>query len=92
MEKYICIIGILVNQKSENAPKVQQILTKNGSLVLHRSGIPYSKCDRGIINLTVEATPDELDSITKELGSVKDIVVKSMILADGADKLQICNL
>jgi len=89
MEKHIGIIGILVNQKSENAPKVQQILTKYGSLILHRSGIPYSKCDRGIINLTVEAAPDELDSLTKELSSVKDIIVKSMILANDANQLQI---
>jgi len=92
MEKHVCIIGILVNQKSENAPKVQQTLTKYGSLILLRSGIPYSECDRGIINLTVEATPDELASMNKELSIIEGIVVKSMILANDASQLQICNL
>ncbi|OPY56159.1 MAG: hypothetical protein A4E55_02180 [Pelotomaculum sp. PtaU1.Bin035] len=83
MEKHICIIGIIVNQRLENAPKVQQILTKYGSLILLRSGIPYSKCNQGIINLTLEADPVELDKITKELNSIEDITVESMTLVPG---------
>ncbi|OPX84162.1 MAG: hypothetical protein A4E53_03938 [Pelotomaculum sp. PtaB.Bin104] len=92
MKKHICIVGILVNQKSEHAPKVQQVLTKYGSLILHRSGIPYSACDRGIINLTMEASADELNTFVSELQDVKDIVVNSLSLFDDAEELNVCGI
>lgn len=87
MEKHICIIGILVNERSENAPKVQQVLSKCGSLILHRSGIPYANDSRGIINLTLEVTGTEMDAITKELRDIEGTIVQSMVLADDAAKL-----
>ncbi|HOV79684.1 MAG TPA: hypothetical protein PK728_06205 [Bacillota bacterium] len=90
MKKRICIVGILVNQKSEHAPKVQEVLSKYGSLILHRSGIPYSQCNRGIINLTIEATSAELDALLAELKTVKDITVASLCLVEDSSELHVC--
>ena len=90
MKKNICIVGMLVNEKSVQAPEVQKVLSKYGNLILHRSGIPYSECDRGIINLTVKATQAELEELKGELGKIPGLVFNAMCLAEDAESLLVC--
>ncbi|NLI11430.1 MAG: hypothetical protein GX425_02100 [Peptococcaceae bacterium] len=48
MERGICIVGILVDERANHAPEVQQVLTKHGSQILSRNGIPDPGRQRGI--------------------------------------------
>lgn len=90
MKQNICIVGLLVNEKSHQAPEVQQVLSKYGTLILHRSGIPYSDCDRGLINVTMRASSEELDNFKSELNRVNGVKVESLCLIDDADELNTC--
>lgn len=90
MKKKICIVGLLVNEKSNQAPDVQQVLSVYGKLILHRSGIPYSDCDRGLINLTLMATSEELECLKADLKKIKGVKVESLCLVDDADELNAC--
>lgn len=90
MKKKICIVGLLVNEKSNQAPEVQQVLSSYGKLILHRSGIPYSGCDRGLINLTLSATSEELERLKGDLKKIKGVKVESLCLVDDAEELNIC--
>lgn len=90
MKQNICIVGLLVNEKSHQAPEVQQVLSKYGTLILHRSGIPYSDCDRGLINVTMRASSEELDNFKGELNRVNGVKVESLCLIDDADELNTC--
>lgn len=90
MKKNICIVGMLVNEKSKQAPEVQKVLSKYGNLILHRSGIPYSECDRGIINLTIKATESELEELKGELGKIEGLKFASLCLVEDAEELLVC--
>lgn len=90
MQQNICIVGLLVNEKSQQAPDVQQVLSRYGTLILHRSGIPYSDCDRGIINVTMRASNEELDNFKTELSKIDGVKVESLCLVDDAGALNTC--
>lgn len=90
MKQNICIVGLLVNEKSHQAPEVQQVLSKYGTLILHRSGIPYSGCDRGLINVTMKASTGELEHFKDELKSINGVKVESLSLIDDAGNLNTC--
>lgn len=90
LNKHICIAGLLVNEKSHQAPEVQQVLSKYGTLILHRSGIPYSDCDRGLINVTMKASKEELENFKAELNKINGVKVESLCLIEDADELDSC--
>lgn len=90
MKQDICICGLLVNKKSHQAPEVQQVLSKYGKLILHRSGIPYSDCDRGLINVTMKASGDELENFKTELNRIDGVKVESLCLVDDVEELTTC--
>jgi putative iron-only hydrogenase system regulator len=90
LKQNICIVGLLVNEKSHQAPEVQQVLSKYGTLILHRSGIPYSNCDRGLINVTMKASKGELDNFKDELNKISGVKVESLSLIDDAGELNNC--
>lgn len=90
MKKCICIVGLLVNEKSRQSTKVQEVLSKYGSLILHRSGIPYSGCDRGLINLTISANKEELANFKDELSKIEGVKAESLCLVDDVEELNIC--
>ncbi|MDK2887909.1 putative iron-only hydrogenase system regulator [Desulfofundulus australicus DSM 11792] len=80
MAKDICVVGILVDGRAEKAPEVQQVLTRHGSRILSRSGIPDPSRRRGIITLTMEADDDERRMLEQELQQIQGVVVKSVAL------------
>ncbi|MGI6491292.1 MAG: hypothetical protein ACOX0T_02555 [Pelotomaculum sp.] len=90
MKKNISICGLLVNEKSHQAPEVQQVLSRYGTLILHRSGIPYSDCDRGLINITMLATEEELENFKADLEKIAGVKVESLTLIDDAEELDVC--
>lgn len=85
MERDICIVGILVNGRSTRAPEVQEVLTKHGSLILSRNGIPDPGRERGIITLTLQAHDSEREHLEKDLGRIDGVTVKSFCLAGSVE-------
>ena len=92
MRQDICIAGLLINEKSHQAPEVQQVLSKYGTLILHWSGIPYSDCDRGLINVTMKASKQELDNFKADLNKIDGVKVESLCLVDAAEELNNCDI
>ena len=92
MKQEICIAGLLINEKSHQAPEVQQVLSKYGTLILHRSGIPYSNCDRGLINITMRASREEMENFKDDLNKIDGVKVESLCLVDDAKDLNICEI
>jgi len=79
MEKRIAVLGIIVNNRRENAVKVNEILTSFGHLVVGRLGIPYEEKNMSIISLIVDATNDEIGAISGKLGSINGVKAKAVI-------------
>jgi putative iron-only hydrogenase system regulator len=83
MEKHLGAVVVIIRERETAAPRVNEIFTTFGSLIVARMGFPYSKRGVNIITLIVEGTTDEIGALTGKLGMLKNVTVKST-LAKGA--------
>ncbi|HEY9062354.1 MAG TPA: hypothetical protein VIO64_17920 [Pseudobacteroides sp.] len=75
----LTIMGILVDRRTESAPKVQEILTKFGDSILSRVGIhDPGEEDHGLITLNIRDREEKIHSLSKELESLKGVSVKTV--------------
>lgn len=80
MSQNICIVGIMVDHRASRAPEIQQVLTRYGSSILSRNGIPDPSRERGIITLTVQADDETRNALEEDLRKVPGVTVNSIIL------------
>ncbi|MFA5161326.1 MAG: TM1266 family iron-only hydrogenase system putative regulator [Elusimicrobiales bacterium] len=79
MGKHVGVVAVLVADRKHSAPKVNEILTKHGDIIVGRMGMPYHQRDLHVITLIVDGTNDEIGALTGKLGAVKDVTVKSAL-------------
>jgi len=75
----IAVIGIVIENREENATKVNDIITNYGHLVVGRMGIPYKNRGISVISLIIDGTTDDIGALTGKLGNIKDVKVKSVV-------------
>lgn len=76
------ILGILVDQRDAQAPTVQEVLTRYGSAILSRSGIPAPTRSRGIITITLQADPEVSHQLEQELTAIGGVQARTMNLGN----------
>lgn len=74
------IIGIRVNERSESAPKVQELLTKNGCLIKTRLGLHEGCADEGLILIQVCGEPQSILDLETALRVLPTVKVSSMAI------------
>jgi putative iron-only hydrogenase system regulator len=79
MEKRIGSVLILLQDKAA-APQVNFIISSHSSIIIGRQGLPVNNSASGIISLVLEGTTDQIGSLTGQLGRIKGIEVKSVVL------------
>lgn len=79
MEKRIGSVLILLQEK-EAAPQVNAIISSHSSIIIGRQGLPIKNSISGIISLVLEGTTDQIGSLSGQLGRVKGVEVKSVVL------------
>ena len=72
----VAVIGIVVNNREENARRVNDILSNFGSIIVGRMGIPYKEREISVISIIVDGTNDEIGALTGKLGNIPGIKVK----------------
>ena len=80
------IIGIRMNNRTSNAMRFQEVLTKNGCqlrarLGLHEAGGDVCAND-GLIVLQPCGTKEEVESLTAELNALEGVTAKLIDLND----------
>lgn len=83
MQKRLGFIGIIIENREDNAPEVNALLGDFGDLIVARMGVPYEKRSCSAITLIVDATTDELGMLTGKLGALPGVSVKSMLSKKG---------
>ncbi len=78
MEKRIGTALILVESK-ENVHLLNEIISKHSTIIIGRQGLPQSN-GQSIISLVLEGTTDEIGSLTGQLGRLRGLQVKSIVL------------
>ena len=79
MEKRLGFVGIIIENREDNAPEVNELLGHYGEMIVARMGVPYEKRSCSAITLIVDATTDELGVLTGKLGALPGVSVKSML-------------
>lgn len=80
----ITIMAISINPRNEYAPKVQEILTKNGCIIKTRLGLHNLEEDncsiKGLILLELFSKNSEVKELEQELSKIEGVSVKTMII------------
>ncbi|MCK9603651.1 MAG: iron-only hydrogenase system regulator [Candidatus Omnitrophica bacterium] len=77
MDKRLGFVGIIIHNRKKAAPAVNGVLTEFAEMIAGRMGIPHVKKDLNVIVLIVDATTDEVGSLTGKLGKIEGVSVKS---------------
>lgn len=78
MEKRIGTALILIEDK-EAVHQMNTIASNHSEIIIGRQGLPRSN-GQSIISLVLEGATDEIGSLTGQLGRLKGIQVKSVLL------------
>jgi len=81
MEKRIGAIIILVKEK-ENIHLLNELLTAHSSIIIGRQGIPVRERSVNVISLVTEGTMDEINALTGQLGKIKGIKAKAILVKE----------
>jgi putative iron-only hydrogenase system regulator len=79
MDKQIGVIVVIVKQREQVAPQVNDILTQFGAIIVGRMGFPYEKRGLNIITLIVDGTTDQIGALTGKLGQLGNVTVKTAL-------------
>jgi len=78
MEKRIGAILILVKEK-EHIQLLNEILSRHGSVIIGRQGIPVREKGLSVISIVVEGTTDEISSLSGQVGKINGISSKAIL-------------
>jgi len=79
MEKRLGFIGIIIEQRENNAEKVNSLLTEFGDIIIARQGVPYKDRGCNIVTIVVDTDTDTLGKLSGKLGNIEGISVKSAL-------------
>jgi putative iron-only hydrogenase system regulator len=79
MEERIGSILIVVEQRDE-VMNLNQIISNHSDIIIGRQGIQLKEKGKSIISLVLEGTTDQLGSLAGQLGMLKGIQVKSIVI------------
>jgi len=73
------VVGIVISDASEDATRVNEILSSYSHIIVGRMGIPYRERQVSVIALTVDGNNDEIGAMTGKIGQLKSVTVKSAL-------------
>lgn len=80
MDKRMGVVSVIVGDRNRDAGMVNDIISRHGELVLARMGVPCRDRGVSVIALIIEATTNEVGSLTGQLGSLPSVRVKSSLV------------
>ena len=78
MEKRVGTVLIQVEDR-ENVQLLNDIISRHAGIILGRQGLPRGN-GMSLISLVLEGSTDQIGSLTGQLGRLKGIQVKSVLL------------
>lgn len=82
MEKRVGTVIIQVENR-ENVQQLNDIISRHSSIIIGRQGLPRSN-GLSLISLVLEGSTDQIGSLTGQLGRLKGIEVKSVLLKNNS--------
>lgn len=79
MQKRLGFVGIIVENRKEQAASVNAVLSEFGDIIVGRMGMPYHERACSVIALIVDADTDIVGALTGKLGKIPGVSVKSAL-------------
>ena len=79
MSKRIGTVSIIINDRTVQAAKVNEILSGYGEMIIGRMGLPYTPKGIFIISLIIHGSTDDIGGLTGKLGLLKGVEVKAAL-------------
>lgn len=79
MDERIGTILILIKQRDE-VQRLNSIISDYADIIVGRQGIRMRDKSTSVISLVIEGTTDKIGGLTGQLGRLKGIEVKSLVL------------
>ncbi len=76
-KRRVGVVGIIIENREKRAPRVNELLTGYGDIIVGRMGIPYHERGINVIALIVDGTTNEIGAMTGKLGMIEGVTVKS---------------
>ncbi|HOJ77471.1 MAG TPA: hypothetical protein PLZ08_10680 [Bacillota bacterium] len=70
MKDQLSVIAIMVDNRDEMAPEVQEIITRHGRDIIGRLGVPSASKEQGLITLIYEGKSDEAVKFRRQLEEI----------------------
>ncbi len=78
-ENRIGVVGIILEDPSADADRINDILHDHAGIIVGRMGIPYRQRNVAVIALTVDGTTDEIGAMTGKIGQLRNVTVKTAL-------------
>jgi len=79
VEHRLGVVAVFVENRLDTAPKVNQILSEFGGILVGRMGIPYRERNLSVIAVIVDGSNDEIGAMTGKLGAIPGVSVKAAL-------------
>jgi putative iron-only hydrogenase system regulator len=79
MEKRIGTALIMIEDKSE-VPKINKTLSAHSEIIIARQGLSLPERSFSLITLVLEGTTDQLASLSGQIGKLRGVKVKSVLM------------
>ena len=70
-------MGLLVDNRCENAPQLQEILTEHGTMIRCRTGVSEENGNNGFISLSLEADSEMINHLEQALAQLDGVTVRT---------------
>jgi putative iron-only hydrogenase system regulator len=78
-EHRLGVAAVFVENRLDTAPKVNQILSEYGRILVGRMGIPYRERNLSVIAVIVDGSNDDIGAMTGKLGAIPGVSVKAAL-------------
>lgn len=76
----LTIMALRLDHREDIAPKVQEVLTKHGDMILCRMGLPDPAKEDGIITLYMNTSAGRAEEFSRELTAIRGVSVSHMTI------------
>ncbi|HEY8463817.1 MAG TPA: hypothetical protein VIM29_07340 [Bacillota bacterium] len=81
MNQALTVFGLLVDQRAERAPEVQEVITRYGEDIIARMGVPDPSKEKGLIILVYKGESTSVGRFYEELVNISGVKVQMMNFA-----------
>ncbi len=78
-EPRLGVVAVFVENRLDIAPRVNEILSQYGRILVGRMGIPYKERNLSVIAVIVDGSNDDIGALTGKLGAIPGVSVKAAL-------------